>query len=76
VRRDGGEPENQSERGAAKRFGISRKTVSKMVRHAVPPGYQRKELPVSPKLGPFIGIVNRSCKRSCGSQEAAAYILF
>lgn len=51
--------ENQSERGAAKRFGISRKTVSKMVRHAVPPGYQRKELPVSPKLGPFIGIVNQ-----------------
>ncbi len=46
--------ENQSERGAAKRFGISRKTVSKMVRHAVPPGYRRKEAPVSPKLGPFV----------------------
>jgi transposase len=51
--------ENQSERGAAKRFGISRKTVSKMVRHAVPPGYQRKEAPVSPKLGPFVGIVHQ-----------------
>ncbi len=51
--------ENQSERGAAKRFGISRKMVSKMVRHAVPPGYQRKEAPVSPKLGPFVGIIHQ-----------------
>jgi transposase len=51
--------ENQSERGAAKRFGISRKTVSKMIRHAVPPGYQRKEAPVSPKLGPFVGIIHQ-----------------
>jgi transposase len=51
--------ENQSERGAAKRFGISRKTVSKMVRHAVPPGYQRKEAPVSPKLGPLVGIIHQ-----------------
>jgi len=51
--------ENLSERGAAKRFGISRKTVSKMVRHEVPPGYQRKELPVSPKLGPLVGIINQ-----------------
>ena len=44
--------ENQSERASAKRFGISRKTVSKMIRHIVPPGYQRKEAPVSPKPGP------------------------
>lgn len=51
--------ENLSERGAAKRFGVSRKTVSKMVRHAVPPGYQRKQAPVSPKLGPFVGIIHR-----------------
>jgi hypothetical protein len=51
--------ENQSERATAKRFGISRKSVSKMLRHTVPPGYQRKDAPVSPKLGPFIGIVNQ-----------------
>ena len=51
--------ESQSERGAAKQFGISRKTVSKMVRHAVPPGYQRKEAPVSPKSGPFIGAIHQ-----------------
>jgi transposase len=51
--------ENISERGAAKRFGISRKTVSKMINHAVPPGYQRKEPAVSPKLGPFVGIIRQ-----------------
>ena len=32
-----------SGRAVARNFGISRKTVSKMVNHAVPPGYQRKE---------------------------------
>jgi len=51
--------ENISERSAAKRFGISRKTVGKMMSHAVPPGYQRKEPPVSPKLGPFVGIIDQ-----------------
>ena len=51
--------ENLSERGAAKRFGISRTTVKKMIQHSVPPGYQRKEAPVSPKLGPFVGIVHQ-----------------
>lgn len=51
--------EDQSERATAKRFGISRKTVGKMLRHTVPPGYQRKDAPVSPKLGPFVGLVNQ-----------------
>lgn len=36
-----------SERAAARNFGISRKTVSKMVNHTVPPGYQRKDRPVA-----------------------------
>ncbi len=48
-----------SERAAAKKFGISRKTVAKMVNHAVPPGYQRKDRPVAPKLGAFIGIIHQ-----------------
>ena len=51
--------EGISERGAARQFGIDRKTVAKMLLHAVPTGYQRKEAPVSPKLGPFIGIINQ-----------------
>jgi transposase len=48
-----------SERAAAKNFGISRKTVSKMVHHTVPPGYQRKDRPVAPKLGAFVGIIHQ-----------------
>ena len=36
-----------SERAAARNFGISRKTVNKMVNHTAPPGYQRKDRPVS-----------------------------
>lgn len=51
--------ESMSERGAARKFGISRKTVSKMVNHAVPPGYQRKDRPVAPKLGAFVGIIHQ-----------------
>ena len=51
--------EGLSERGAARQFGLSRKTVSKMIRHMLPPGYQRKGPPVSPKLGPFVGIIEQ-----------------
>lgn len=51
--------EGISAREAARRFGLSRKTIAKMLEHAVPPGYQRKEAPVSPKLGPFIGIIHQ-----------------
>ena len=40
-----------SERAATRKFGISRKAVAKMVTHAVPPGYQRKDRPLAPKLG-------------------------
>lgn len=51
--------EAMSERAAARKFGICRKTVSKMVNHAVPPGYQRKDRPVAPKLGAFVGIIHQ-----------------
>ena len=51
--------EDLSERAAARKFGISRKTVSKMVSHALPPGYQRKDSPASPRLGPFVGIIHQ-----------------
>lgn len=51
--------EGSSERAAAKCFGIARKTVSKMLSHTVPPGYQRKQAPVSRKLGPLVGIIDQ-----------------
>jgi transposase len=33
--------EGRSQREVAREFGISRKTIQKMLRYAVPPGYQR-----------------------------------
>ncbi len=47
-----------SQRGAARRFGIDRKMVAKILKHSVPPGYQRSKPPKRPKLDPFIGIVD------------------
>jgi len=48
-----------SQRGAARRFGLSRETVKKMLAHSVPPGYRRREPAKRPKLGPFTGIIDR-----------------
>jgi transposase len=51
--------EGLSSREAARRFGIDRKTVAKILRHSVPPGYQRSQPPRRPKLDPFTGIIDR-----------------
>jgi transposase len=51
--------EGLSERAAARRFGIDPRTVSKMLKFSVPPGYRRSKLPVRPKLDPFVGIIDR-----------------
>ena len=48
-----------SERAAGRFFGIDRKTVSKILKHSVPPGYRREGPPVRPKLDPFIGIIDQ-----------------
>ena len=48
-----------SEREAARRFGIARETVRKMLRHAEPPGYRRRQAPKRPKLDPFTDIIDR-----------------
>ena len=50
--------EGLSERAAARRFGIDPRTVSKMMKFSVPPGYQRTKAPVKPKLGSFLGIID------------------
>jgi transposase len=42
--------EGLSRREAAQRFGVHRNTVAKMLLYAVPPGYRRRERPVSKKL--------------------------
>lgn len=42
--------EGLSERAAARRFGLDPRTVSKMMKFSVPPGYVRKKAPAKPKL--------------------------
>ena len=50
--------EGISERAAAERFGINPRTVSKMLRFSVPPGYVRTKPPFRPKLDAFVGIID------------------
>ena len=47
------------QREAARRFGIDPKTVAKMLRHAVPPGYRRTKAPTRPKLDAFTAIIDQ-----------------
>jgi len=51
--------DGMSAREASRQFGIDRKTVSKILKHSLPPGYRRKGPPVRPKLDPFIGIIDQ-----------------
>ena len=55
--------EGLSNREAAKRFGIDRGTVAKILTYSEPPGYRRTSPPKSPKLDPmkpFIDAILRS----------------
>ena len=51
--------EGLSRRGAARRFGIDRKTVVKILAYSVPPGYRRRQPPKRPKLDGFTDIIDR-----------------
>ena len=51
--------EGLSERAAARRFGIDPRTVSKMLKFSIPPGYRRLKPPIRPKLDPFVAIIDR-----------------
>jgi len=50
--------EGRSQREVAREFGLSRTTVQKMLRYAVPPGYQRQQPIKRPKLGPWVGVID------------------
>ena len=50
--------EGLSERTAARRFGIDPRTVNKMMKFSVPPGYVRKKPPAKPKLDRFIPVID------------------
>jgi transposase len=43
---------------AAKRFGVHRNTITKMLSFSVPPGYRRRERPASKKLGPYMAWID------------------
>jgi len=46
------------ERAAADRFGINARTVSKMLKFSVPPGYVQTKPPFRPKLDEFTGVID------------------
>jgi transposase len=50
--------EGKSRRAVAREFGLARKTVNKMLRYSVPPGYQRQQPIRRPKLGPWLGVID------------------
>src|ERR1700758_3149080 len=50
--------EGLSRREAAKRFGVHRNTITKMLSFSVPPGYRRREPPASKKLGPHMALID------------------
>ena len=69
--------EGLSERATARRFGIDPRTVNKMMKFSVPPGYVRKKPPAKPKLDRFIPVIDgilgddksRPKKRRSGSSS-------
>src|SRR5271163_4200074 len=50
--------EGNSQREAARVFGLSRDTISKMCRYSAPPGYVRTKAPEKPKLGPLVPVID------------------
>ncbi len=51
--------EGISEREAAKRFGMARRTVHRMLSYSAPPGYQRKQPVKRPKLDIYLGVIDQ-----------------
>ena len=51
--------EGVSERAAARRFGLARETVRKMLRYRLPPGYRREKPVRCPKLDAFTGVIDQ-----------------
>ncbi len=51
--------EGISQREAARRFGLCRTTVAKMLEFAVPPGYNRQKPVLRPRLDPYRGLIDQ-----------------
>lgn len=50
--------EGMSAREASRVYGKDRKTIAKMLRHAVPPGYRRSGAPRRPTLDAYVGVID------------------
>ena len=50
--------ERISARAAVDRFGINARTVAKMLKFSVPPGYVRSKPTFRPKLDEFVGVID------------------
>ena len=51
--------EGISQREAARRFGLCRTTVAKMMEYSVPPGYNRQKPVVRPRLDPYRSLIDQ-----------------
>jgi len=51
--------DGMSIREAAREFGLSRKTIRKMLQYSLPPGYERRKPIERTKLGPWLGIIDQ-----------------
>src|SRR5215207_7250165 len=58
--------DGMSQRQAARVFGIDPKTVAKMLRFSVPPGYRRSKPPARSKLDGFTGVIDRILEEDRG----------
>jgi transposase len=50
--------EGNSQREAARVFGLHRETVAKMCQFSLPPGYTRTQPAPKPKLGPYLPVID------------------
>ena len=71
--------EGKSQRSVARAYGLNRRTVSKMLLYAPPPGYRRERAPLTPKLDPhkeFIDTILESDKQAPHKQRHTARRIF
>jgi hypothetical protein len=50
--------DGMSVRAATRYFNKDRKTIAKMLRHELPPGYRRSEPPHRPTLDAYVGAID------------------
>ena len=71
--------EGISQREAARRFGLSRTTVAKMMQFSLPPGYRRRQAPPRPRLQSYTGIIDQILEQDASApkkQRHTAWRLF